>query len=330
MSGRINPDGAIIPVKCRKNKIKMKRKMKFIVMLAIFALSAAALPSKSVYQQQFGNREAELELDAYYTSFDFYQPLTNTPIPQLGEISELGIYKKMLTAPRPRFLVFEASAYPMPCLGILIKKQLPEFYGKLSVSDDFNIIESLCAGFEEPYAASLFLGDVVSFAPKNGKGESGKGYTGLLVSAGNYNIKDNEAISDNWAEAEVKIKGDMETKDRKMSWSFRAGAKFHGNPDIKDVMYFSVRRDRTDYNGGGGELFANGSMEYSFDIDAENGNFIRHYFLVGKKFPLGKKKLVFSIGTGFLWEGSDKYTGRLKRTGIDRNFQILLRPNLEF
>lgn len=115
-----------------------------------------------------------------------------------------------------------------------------------------------------------------------------------------------------------------------MSWSFRFGTKFHHNTYIKDVFYFSLRRSRTDYGEIGTSLFKNSSFEYIFDVDTRNRNFIKHFFLVGKKFPLKNRKITFSINTGFLWEGTDKYTGPLKRTDEDENFQILFRPNIEF
>ena len=66
------------------------------------------------------------------------------------------------------------------------------------------------------------------------------------------------------------------------------------------------------------------------DVDIKEGNIMRHFFLVGKKFPYSKKKIVFSIATGFVWEGSAKYTGKLARTNDEKNFQILVRPNVEF
>jgi hypothetical protein len=38
--------------------------------------------------------------------------------------------------------------------------------------------------------------------------------------------------------------------DKKLSWSFRIGAKLHGNPDITDIIYLSFRRSRVDYKSG--------------------------------------------------------------------------------
>ncbi|OGS43199.1 MAG: hypothetical protein A2539_08560 [Elusimicrobia bacterium RIFOXYD2_FULL_34_15] len=301
----------------------------FYLFTSFLFLSNSILYSKSVYHKQINNQEIEFELDTYYTSLDYYLPLTKTPIPYFDDENEINIYNKLIASPAPRYMVFELSAYPMPCFGAFVKKNLLHFYNEMNVSDSFNIVKSVSAGFEEPYAISIFLGNVISFKPKDTKNMEGKGYLGLLLSGGNYNIKDNELISGNWIESEIKLKGDKTVNDDKMSWSFRVGSKFHNNIYIKDALYFSLRRDRTDFSNTK-SILKNSNFEYTMDVDIKEGNIMRHFFLVGKKFPYSKKKIVFSIATGFVWEGSAKYTGKLARTNDEKNFQILVRPNVEF
>ncbi|MBI5574370.1 MAG: hypothetical protein HY919_07465 [Elusimicrobia bacterium] len=311
------------------SRIKIVRHL-IIPLLFFFMFGIRELQAKSVYQKQIKNNEIEIEADAYYTSFDYYLSITNTAIPYYDNADEFNIYKKLLADPTPRYLVFELSSYPLPCIGALLKKQTPDFYESMNVTDNFNIIKSITAGFEEPYAISLFLGNVISFKQKDTKDMEGKGYTGFLLSAGNYHIKDNEIIADNWLETELKIKGDKKILENKMSWSFRVGAKFHNNDYIKDVLYFSIRRDRTDKDKLNRSPFRNSNIEYTFDLGTKKTGILRHYFLVGKKIPFNKPKVVVSFGAGFLWEKSDKYTGPLERTGEINNFQILFRPNIEF
>lgn len=294
------------------------------------SLTPARMQSKTVYSKQLNNNEIELELDAYYSCIAWYKPLTGAPVPYMGEQSELSIYKNLITSPRLRFLVLETSLYPMPCLGLLIKKQFPGIYGDLNLRENFNLVQSICAGFEEPYAISLFLGDVVSFRPENNTKLQGKGYSGMLLSVGNYHIKDNELIHDNWVESEIKVKGDRIAGRNKMSWSFRIGSKFHNNRHIKDIFYFSVKRDRQDMGTRSSYLFHNSSFEYTIDISARHGNIISHLLVAGKKFPLKKTGPIFSINTGILWEGADKYSGPLERTHKTGKTQLLFRPNLEF
>ncbi|MDD5686847.1 MAG: hypothetical protein PHE88_03320 [Elusimicrobia bacterium] len=309
----------------------MKLLKKITVCLIVFLLlDITAIHSKSIYQKQINNQEIELEADMYYSSLDYYLPLTKTPVPYFDDESEINIYKRLVASPVPRYLVFELSTYPLPWMGVFTKKNLRQFYRNMDITENINIVKSVCAGFEEPYAMSVFLGNVISFKPKESKDMSGKGYMGLLVSGGNYHIKDNELIIDNWVESEIKIKGDRTTHNTKMSWSFRIGAKFHDNEYIKDVIYFSLRRDRTDYNAVKPSIFHNSNFEYTFDVDTENSKIIRHFFIVGKKIPLKTPKIMLNLSAGLVWEGEDKYTGPLQRTDKSNNFQILFRPNIEF
>jgi len=110
---------------------------------------------------------------------------------------------------------------------------------------------------------------------------------------------------------EWKVKGDRKTQDRKLSWSFRLGAKLHGNPDITDIYYLSFRRSRLDYRPKVESVFNNSGFEYT--VDFERGTFtpIRHYFFVEKKWPVEGKKMAFALATGFVWESADKYSGVL-------------------
>ena len=126
------------------------------------------------------------------------------------------------------------------------------------------------------------------------------------------------------------MKGDRKSPVKKLSWSFRVGAKVHGNPDITDIIYLSVRRSRVDYRPEGASLFNNSGFEYTFDMAQRNLDGIRHYFLVDKKWPFGKSRAVFSLAAGFVWESAKKYTGALSAGREKNDFQVILRPNIEF
>lgn len=56
---------------------------------------------------------------------------------------------------------------------------------------------------------------------------------------------------------------------------------------------------------------------------------MRHYLTVEKKWPLESRKMALALAVGFVWESKNKYTGPLA-TGEGKNFQFLLRPNVEF
>lgn len=296
------------------------------------AINATPEAKKKSEEEREGIRfEWEFELDAYYTYLDLIGSLTDQPIPDAGEKSELEIYRDLfLSSYLPRFFILEASINPMPCLGVLIKKNFRDFYEDSELESDVNLVKAITAGFEEPWAFSVVLGDVVTFTrPGEKKKEGNYGFMGYLMSVGNYHIKDNDLIRDDWYELEWKVKGDREYPQQKLHWSFRIGGKFHDNPDITDVYYASVRRSRLDYEASAKSIIKNGGIEYTFDVDADTFEFVRHYFTVDKKWPFKNKKFAFTLALGIIWESSKRYQGSLKEEKVD-NFQVLLRPNIEF
>jgi hypothetical protein len=281
--------------------------------------------------EPFKRLEIVFEPDAYYTNLEFILALTDAPMPRVGEKTESEIYRMLLSraAILPQFLVLEASVNPLPYLGVYIKRNEPGLYENAQMSGSFNWIQALTAGFEEPYAASVLAGNVVGFDIAGRKDISGIGYSGYLFSAGNYHIKDNTLIHDRWRELEWKMKGDRKSPVKKLSWSFRIGAKLHGNPDITDIFYLSFRRSRLDYKPESKSLFNNSGFEYTIDLDRKTYTPMRHYFSVDKKWPLENKKMAFALAVGFIQESAGKYKGSLD-TGEGKNFQFLLQPNIEF
>jgi hypothetical protein len=307
------------------------------VFLTAAPFTARAEPPESENNQDgaasshaFNRIKLVFEPDAYYTDLDLIISLTKAPIPQLGEMTESEIYRTLLSraALLPQFLVLEASFNPMPYLGTYIKEHDVDLYDRAQVSDNFNWIKALTAGFEEPWAASLLAGNVANFYVPDSADIKGIGYSGYLISAGNYHIKDNELIKDNWWEFEWKMKGDRKSPIKKLSWSFRIGTKQHGNPDITDIIYVSFRRSRVDYKAEGDFLLNNSGFEYSLDLQQRTLSAIRHYFFVDKKWPIENKQIALSLAVGFVWESAKKYTGALA-TGKN-DFQFILRPNIEF
>jgi hypothetical protein len=292
----------------------------------------SAKPDTPSSAEPFQRFKLVFEPDAYYTDLDLIIALTRAPIPQLGEMTEAEIYGALLSraALLPQFLVVEASINPMPYLGTYIREHNGSFYNDAQVSGSFNWVKALTAGFEEPYAFSLLAGNVANFHVPGSKDTKGLGYSGYLFSAGNYHIKDNGLIQDDWREFEWKMKGDRKSPVKKLSWSFRIGAKLHGNPDITDIVYLSFRRSRIAYRPEERySLFNNSGFEYTFDMDRRTLSAIRHYFFVDKKWPVPDRQLAFSMALGFVWESAKKYTGPL--AGRDKDdFQFILRPNVEF
>jgi hypothetical protein len=213
---------------------------------------------------------------------------------------------------------------------VVLKKNAKDFYDDSAFSGDVNLLKAITAGFEEPWAFSAVLGDVVTFTrPGEKRKEGNYGFMGYLASVGNYHIKDNELIRDDWLEVEWKVKGDREYETQKLNWSFRIGGKFHDNPDITDVYYAAIRRSRLDYEASATSILKNSGIEYKMDLDSETFEFVRHYFTVDKKWPFKEKKIALTLVLGLIWESNKRYKGSLREEEVD-NFQIILQPNIEF
>ncbi|MBI5047339.1 MAG: hypothetical protein HZB54_00105 [Deltaproteobacteria bacterium] len=273
----------------------------------------------------------EYEIDAYYSNIGLYISLTDQPIPDAGEKEELEIYKDLLFSSYiPRFLVLEAAVFPMPNLGVYLKEDAGDLYKEANISENLNLVKAITAGFDEPYAFSVFLGNVVSFTRPGEKWKQGNfGYMGYLISVGDYHIKDNDLIKDNWCELEWKIKGDRKFSTHDLHWSFRVGGKLHDNADIKNAIYLSLRRSRLDLEESG-SILKNSGFEYTFDMDMKTLDPLRHYLVVDKKWPFKGPKIAFSLAVGFIWEAAKRYTGSLRSKGDGDDFQIIIRPNILF
>lgn len=286
--------------------------------------------------------EWDYSLDAYYTSGGMIINFTEKPIANLGEESEAKVYQHLLLHPFvPRYAILEASVNPMPVAGVLVRENANDFYQRAQVGgESFNLIRSATRGFQEPYALSLFLGNVVRYKPlarnaeereknKASGYQSSLGYSGYLVSYGSHHIKDNELFEDHWVEFELKVKGDQLFTLQKLKWDYKIGVKLHDNVNISDVAFIGVKRNRLDYIADAWSFLANSGFEYRIDFKLSNMKPVRQYFEVNKKWPV-KTAAAFTLALGFTWESESLYTGPLDNYPGGEHFQILLRPNIEF
>ena len=150
------------------------------------------------------------ELDPYYTNADYNVPLSSRPIPTITSDSEAVIYSELIkNSLMPRFMVLEASVYPLPWLGSYLKSHSPHLYRQAEIGNSgINLFESATAGFEEPWAVLAFFGNVAKLQrPDEQRHGNNYGYSGYLLSAGSKHIKDNMLVPDDWYELEWKVKG---------------------------------------------------------------------------------------------------------------------------
>lgn len=313
-----------------------------LVLYASAALSADDAPGVSPPQerslreylfgsQQLGWADLDWEADLYYSNISLNIPLTETPIQDLSGKDELEIYGKLFVDSLvPRFLLLEAAVMPLPLVGVALKEYASGLYRSADIGSDQNVIQWVTAGFEEPYAFSVFVGDMVRF---NKQGEerlsSNKGYMGYLCSYSNQHIKNNVLIPDNSLEVEWKLKGERSFKEDRLAWSFRLGAKMHDHPNIADTFYLGFRRSDLDFAANPLEFLKNSTFELRWDIGAKTGALVRQEYVLGKKFPIKSWGVAFKVDAGVIWEGPSRYTGML-RDGDGSNVTAVLRPNIIF
>jgi hypothetical protein len=279
-----------------------------------------------------GKTEVVWEWDPYYSDVGANIPLTSTPIPTIRSDSEAQIYSKLIQGSAiPRYMVLEASIYPLPILGTYLKKHNPGFYKDGEIGHTgFNVIESATAGFQEPWAVSAFFGNVAKLErPGETRAGSNLGYSGYLISGGTKHIKENVLIDDKWYELEWKIKGKLNYPDQKLDWSFRVGGKFNANPYVTDVMYVAIHRSNLDYHAPFLSQLKNISLDVKMQLSQRNAQIVRSEFILGKKYPVTDKGFSPTLDIGFVWDSPSEYSGPL-RTRDHSTLTFLLRPSIEF
>ncbi len=278
--------------------------------------------------------QAELvfEADPYYTDIGYNVPLTRKPIPTITSDSETVIYRDLIEGSLiPRYLVLEASVYPLPSLGTYIKSHSPHLYrqGELGRSG-INLFESATAGFQEPWAVSAFFGNVAKLTrPREKREGNNYGYTGYLFSAGNKHIKDNTLVADDWYEFEWKIKGKLDYPDEKLSWSFRVGAKFNTNKNVNDVTYVSLHRSNLDLRYSFLEWLENANYELRMHFLQSGAQMVRLELIAGKKIPNLDWGFTPTLDIGFVWSSPNEYGGALRDSRGNKT-TLVFRPSIEF
>jgi len=276
--------------------------------------------------------EVTWDLDPYYSDVDLNVPLTDTPIPTITSDNEAVIYGDLIKGSLiPRYMLLEASVYPMPVLGTYLKSHAPGTYQEGEISHTgVNVIESATAGYQEPWAVSAFFGNIANLVrPGEEQGRNNLGYTGYLISVGAQHIKDNVLIQDKWYEVEWKVKGDLNDKGEKLSWSFRVGGKFNSNPYITNITYVGIHRTNLDFNQPFLSWLKNSDVDLQLSFSQHGGQVVREELVFGKKYPFPNLGYSLTLDMGFVWDSPDEYSGPL-RTDPKSQLTLVLRPGLEF
>ncbi len=285
-------------------------------------------------------------------TFDIYKPFTSfylnvkrleKPVAlQQGEEVEIytGLGRQLIF---PRYLLFQATGYPLSALSSYLETDHFNLFNRFELYDELNLLRSIGYGFEEPYAFSLFLGNILFLVYSDSSGkkmkQSGSALAGFLISTGKHQIYNNIYLHDQWYQIELMLIGNLkEPQRRRIYWNFRIGAKTHQNDFLGDTFTLSIERSHTDWQRSGWSIFKNGIFKYQaqFPIPLNDDKHSAASQLVtyGQKFPitLWKRKVFFILAAGVRWERVRFYNHNLKRFDPDPTSQLiwLIQPNVEF
>lgn len=326
-------------------------KMYRIILFFCICIFASPLFSATIFDSRFiGRSRVSLAFEPFYMPLDIFIPLTASDIPKINTQKELAIYWYFLKRFfLPRFIVLEASVYPFPLVGSAIREKWPGFYDKMTVFNGLNIIESVTTStFQEPWASSVFLGNVVDFTPPvrttvvtNGTNGHhivrvvdfnsyiGKAYGGLLVSYGTHHIRQNSLIRDDWLELEFKMIGKRWKSGAQTSWSYRMGGRYHSHSLIQSYFLAGFKREHLDRSFQKFTFTENSYIDLEYRCLTRSFKPISLRLLIGKKFPFSKTKLLPSLTLGVRWNFRSIYHDGLAGDK-DPEFSFLITPAVTF
>ncbi len=280
---------------------------------------------------------------SYISSFIYLTRRSSTPMFQSSD--EVAIYQYLLQRSLgPRYLLAQATFYPVAAISSHLESyefgqyQRFNFYGS-------NLIRMIGSGPQEPYALSLFLGNLCLLGYKletdrtsNRLIPFGSALGGFLISFGHRHILDNIILHDRWWQLEYILTGTSgEGQRQKMAWNFRTGVKIHREHLAPDVWIVAMQRDHTDYDWHALSLFKNSRIAYEIHVATamrlEGVRLNRQMFSYGKKIPFQyrSRDIVLRIGAGVLWEDVVQFNHEKQSFDDtrDSNLTFLFQPGIE-
>src|SRR5258706_10931915 len=112
--------------------------MRLACLLLLFCAPAFA-QEKPAEKQKI---EVVQEYGAYYSSIGLYIPIGDD-LPDGGRLDEGDVYQQLFRRSySPNVIALEVSVYPMPILGVWLRKDHPGFYDNAP-----SVIQAVTAGF---------------------------------------------------------------------------------------------------------------------------------------------------------------------------------------
>src|SRR3954467_3971257 len=116
-------------------------RLAFLLLVAAFSVRADERPKPEAV-----TAEVVTEWGAYYSSIGLYVPVSAEQFPDGGRLNEIDVYRQLFERSwRPNLVAPAGSVYPMPLLGVWLRKDHPTFYDQAP-----SVIQAVTAGFQEP------------------------------------------------------------------------------------------------------------------------------------------------------------------------------------
>jgi hypothetical protein len=322
------------------------RFMILILLLTLTTVSAQTLNFRtSVVGFESGMTLSAGAYKSYASTFLMLQKRKSTRI--FRPTQESKIYTWLLShLYKPRYLVLQSTFFPLACGSSQIETYHPRIFNRFEFMG-MNLLKSVGAGYEEPYAVSMLFGNFALFGyryhDENNRmriRQSGSALAGMMITAGHLHIHDNIRVDDRWWHLELILTGQLkEPLIRNLEWNFRVGAKIHETPLAPDVLIFVLHRSHTEWNFRKFSILRNSRIHYEFHIPIGDdwGRLpftIRQHLSYGKKFPfkLWGRFWALRLGGGILWEYTRLFDSENRGFEQKESSHIswLIQPSIEF
>lgn len=323
----------------------MNKKISILFMLIVLTFFRNALSQTISHAGQIGPAYIRGQL-----TFDFYKPYGSIYIGfERPKIMETGRERKIYAELTrrlivPKYFLVQSTLYPIAAWSSHWETKHYEWFRRFKIYKGINGLRAIGSGFEEPYALSLFLGNIVRLVyfehndrksrPKN----AGSSLAGFLLSAGNHFIYNNIYLNGRWYQAELMLIGDSRSPQQQRFWNFRIGTKIYSNSFINNALTVFLERNSTDFAETGFSLLKNSILKYQakFALEQSEEKTPASFQMVNfaKKFPvkLFGRKAFLVLGTGMKWEWIRRYdhdAGKFEESPSSQ-FVWLFTPNVEF
>lgn len=322
-------------------------KFSFKIFLIFVCLSRFLL-IKPIFSQTLskGGQMGQAHIRGQLT-FDIYKPFGSVYLGlERPKIMEAGQERKIYSelAKRlflPKYILLQATFYPLAAWSSHWETSHYELFRRFKIYEGINGLRAIGSGFEEPYALSVLLGNIVRLAYYDKESlakNAGSSLAGFLFSGSNHFIYDNIYLIGRWYQAELMLIGDSRSPQQRRSWNFRIGAKLYKDSFISNALTISLERNSTDYSGTGFSLLKNSIFKYQakFSLQNEKEKTPATFQMVNfaKKIPLKifGRRAFFVIGSGVKWEWIRRYDHAAGSFEESPSSQLvwLFTPNVEF